>query len=65
MKCEECGDTYCGECHYQHLNNEDRKEYVFEKPFLKNLLPSLIPFTNIAEPFPEFGFLIRKKYLKK
>jgi len=39
IKCEECAETYCGECHYQHLKEDQRKDFVFEKLFFKCLFP--------------------------
>ena len=47
------------------MKTEDRKEYVFEKSFLKCLYPYIEQYTDLKKPFPQFGFLIRKKYLKK
>ena len=32
---------------------------------MKGLLHNLEPYTDLKEPFPQFGFIIRKKYLKK
>lgn len=47
------------------MNENDKKEFVFDKVFFKSLFPCLKEFTDLSQPLPKFGFLIRRNYLKK